>query len=92
MFISPSSVLPYGDQLLYLVRNKFTNLNIHNCFIEINAIKITIVNSNNPFTGHAGVVVYEKYQPVYHQTAYNDGGVDFPGILKYENLYLTLSF
>jgi len=30
--------------------------------------------------GHAGVVVYEKYQPAYHQPAYNDGGVNFPGV------------
>jgi len=25
--------------------------------------------------GHAGVVVYEKYQPAYHQPAFNDGGI-----------------
>lgn len=30
--------------------------------------------------GHAGVVVYEKYHPAYHQPAYNDGGVNFPGL------------
>ena len=77
---------------MYLVRNKFTNLNIHNCIIEINAIKVTSVISINLFTGHAGVVVYEKYQPVYHQPAYNDGGVNFPGILNYENLNSILSF
>ena len=85
-------MLPYGDQLLYLVRNKFTNLNIHNCVIEINAIKVTTVSCIYLITGHAGVVVYEKYQPAYHQPAYNDGGVNFPGTLKYENLDLILTF
>ena len=36
--------------------------------------------------------MYEKYQPAYHQPAYNDGGVNFPGTLKYENLDLILTF
>ena len=54
--------------------------------------EITSTNDINLFTGHAGVVVYEKYQPAYHQPAYNDGGVNFPGTLKYENLDLILTF
>ena len=36
--------------------------------------------------------MYEKYQPAYHQPAYNDGGVNFPGNLEHENLVLIFAF
>ena len=34
-----------------------------------------MLQSNISILGHAGVVVYEKYQPAYHQPAFNDGGI-----------------